>query len=88
MNATAGTGALLTRDQVVLVEYDLLEAGPQAAFVAEGQVFGDAEALRNVYNSGPCILRLSNGQTAPAHLMDATSRGAAEIRVTGPILWS
>jgi hypothetical protein len=87
MNVTAGTGALLRRGDEVPVAYDLVRHDAGERFTAEGQVFGDADALRDVYLSGACLLRLESGGVAKIVLLDCKFNGAADVRVIGRMRW-
>ncbi len=88
MRAIGGTGALLSGGREVPVRYDLVEAAGGGRVFAEGQVFGDAQALSEVYRSGPCVLRLETGAPVHAFLEDCrASAGVADIRVTDPVAW-
>jgi hypothetical protein len=87
MNAIAGAGALLYRGQEVPVTYDLVQSPAQSRFSAEGEVFGEARALIEVFNSGPCNLRLETGRAVQVVLIVCHLHGAAEVRVSGPVQW-
>ncbi len=88
MNSTAGTGALLSKGEEVIVEYDLVELSGHSGVFAEGEVFGDTHALFKVFQSGPCVLRLESGDPVHAYLEDCrSSAGVADIRITDPVKW-
>ena len=88
MKAMAGTGALLTGRLELPVSYDFVQSPPSSRFAAEGEVFGDAQGLVDVYNSGPCDLRLESGRLAQVVLVNCHLHGAAEVRITSPLDWS
>ena len=89
MKAKAGTGALLSNGQEISVEYDLVQSQGRDRVFAEGTVFGDERALIDVFNTGPCILRLETGEPVHAFLEDCrSSGGVADIRVTDPVTWN
>ena len=85
MNSAAGVGALLIQGREIPVEYDLIQSSAQKGFSAEGQVFGDADALRAAFSAGPCQLRLKSGGVTQAVLLDCDTHGAADIRIIGPM---
>jgi hypothetical protein len=88
MKTMGGSGALLSGGREAPVRYDLVEANGEGGVRAEGEVFGDAEALRAVYASGPCVLRLETGEPLRAFLEDCrSSAGVADIRVIDPVVW-
>ena len=89
MKAKAGVGALLSNGQEIPVEYDLVQSQGRDRVFAEGEVFGDAGSLFDVYTAGPCVLRLESGEPVHAFLEDCrSSAGVADIRVTDPIIWN
>ncbi len=88
MNSVAGSGSLMSADREVPVAYDLVQAPELSPYTAEGQVFGDVGALRDVFNNGPCQLRLVSGLVTKAVLLNCETRGAADIRITGPMQWT
>jgi hypothetical protein len=89
MNATAGTGALLSDGKEIPVTYDLVEPSRRGRIKVEGQAFGDTEALGAAYHAGPCVLRLTSRRPVRAYLLDRrSSNGAADIRVTGQMRWA
>ena len=77
---SAGTGTLIAQGEEIPVTYDLVAEGLSQS-AARGQVFGDAEQLRNAFNKGPARLRLEDGTVATLILMDCGTDGAAEVRV-------
>jgi hypothetical protein len=87
MKAIAGAGALLSHGQEIPVTYDLVESAASSRFSAEGEVFGDARALIDVYNTGPCNLLLETGRAVQVVLVVCHLHGAAEVRVKGPVKW-
>ena len=87
MKATAGTGALLCGRSVVQVAYDLVQCAGHSRNTAEGQVFGDADAIRLAYQSGLCGLRLEGGQVTSVVLLNCHYNGAADVAVKGSMLW-
>ena len=88
MRAMAGAGALLCRGREVPVTYDLVERPAGGHYSAEGDVFGDAQALVEVYNMGPCDLLLETGRVARAVLVVCHLHGAAEVRIAGALAWA
>jgi len=89
MNATAGTGALLSDDKEIPVTCDLVEPSRRGRIKAEGQVFGDTEALCAAYHAGPCVQRLTSGRPVRDYLLECrSSNGGADIRVTGRMRWA
>ena len=88
MRAMAGAGALRCAGREVPVAYDLIERPAGGPYSAEGDVFGDAQALVDVYNQGPCDLLLETGRVARVVLVVCHLHGAAEVRIAGPLVWS
>jgi hypothetical protein len=83
----AGAGTLVAKGRQVPVAYDLVQSPSASRFAAEGDVFGDAGALLEIYNSGPCDLLLETGRAVRAVLVICHLHGAAEVRITGPLEW-
>ena len=88
MRVMAGAGALRSKDQEVPVVYDLVERPAGGPFTAEGDVFGDPQALVEVYNKGPCDLLLETGRVARVVLTVCHLHGAAEVRIASPLAWT
>jgi hypothetical protein len=87
MKVMAGAGALRCGARQVPVAYGLVERPGDGRFSAEGDVFGDPQALVELYNQGPCDLLLETGGVARAVLTVCHLHGAAEVRIAGPIAW-
>jgi hypothetical protein len=88
MKAMAGAGALISRGQEIPVAYDLVQCPERSRYAAEGDVFGDARELIDVFNAGPCELLLETGRAVRAVLVACRLHGAAEVRITGPLEWN
>ena len=87
MKAQAGMGTILCGRTAVEVAYDLVQCPTTSRNAAEGQVFGDADALREAYLSGACSLRLEGGRMARIVMLDCHYSGAADIAVRGEFAW-
>jgi hypothetical protein len=87
MKAMAGAGALLTRNRELPVVYDVVQCPATSRWSAEGEVFGDPQALVDAYNAGPCDLRLESGRLAQVVLVSCHLHGAAEVRISSPLDW-
>jgi hypothetical protein len=87
MRAMAGAGAVLSRGREIPVAYDFVECAGGSRYAAEGEIFGDVEALLDLYNTGPCDLRLESGGLAHIVLTSCRLHGAAEAKVAGPLGW-
>jgi len=83
MNSTAGTGVLLSEGKEIPVEYDLVPTPGRTEAPIQGQVFGDVDDLRAAYNIGRCGLRLENGDVIQGVITGCSSRGVAEIHISG-----
>ena len=70
MTSTEGAGALFNRAGVTQVKYQLEQSDNTPGAMAEGTVFGEAGALRDAFNAGPCVLRLQSGDEAKIMLLD------------------
>ena len=87
MKAVAGTGVLLCGRSVVQVGYDLVQCAGHGRNTAEGQVFGEAGAIRQAFLSGLCGLRLEGGQVTDVVLLNCHDNGAADVAVMGLMRW-
>lgn len=87
MKSTSGAGVLVARGRQIHILYDLVQADAPKDAPVEGQIFGDADALLDAFNAPRSILRLANGRSASIVLQNCESRGAAEVRIVGPMHW-
>ena len=86
MKSMSGAGVLVAQGREINVLYDLVQ-NDAAEPVVVGQVFGEADALQRALHASHSILRLANGHAATVVLQNCDSRGAADVRVDGPIDW-
>ena len=87
MKSTSGAGVLVAHGKEIKVLYDLVQssANPDAPIV--GQIFGKADDLQQAFYAPHSLLRLANGHAASVVLQNCESRGAADVRVDGPLQW-
>lgn len=87
MKSTAGVGVLLAAGRRIQILYDLVQLDVGADSPVVGQIFGDAEALHHAFYAPRSTLCLANGRAASVVLQNCECRGAAEVRVVGPMTW-
>ena len=87
MKSTSGAGVLVAHGKEINVLYDLVQRGANPEAPIEGQIFGEAEGLRQAFHAQHSLLRLANGHAASVVLQNCESRGVADVRVDGPLQW-
>ena len=88
MNAIAGAGVLFSHGEEIPVAYDFVQCSRHSRYEAEGEIFGDTNALRTAYRSGACDLLLEDGQLTKLFLVSCPLTGAAAVRITSPVRWA
>ena len=86
MKSMSGAGVLVAQGKEIDVLYDLVQNDAVEPVVV-GQIFGEADALQYALHASHPVLRLANGHAATVVLQNCDSRGAADVRVDGPIDW-
>jgi hypothetical protein len=87
MKSTSGAGVLFACGRQIHILYDLVQQEGLESAPVVGQIFGDAEALHEAFYAPRSTLRLANGRTAAVVLQNCESRGAADVRIVGPMRW-
>ncbi len=87
MKSMSGAGVLVAQGKEIKVLYDLVQTDAPGETGVVGQVFGEADALQYALHSSQSVLRLANGHAASVVLQNCDSRGAADVKVEGPIDW-
>ena len=87
MRSTSGAGVLVSHGKEINVLYDLVQNGPADDAPVIGQIFGEADDLQAAFYASPSLLRLANGHAAQIVLENLESRGVADVRIDGPIVW-
>lgn len=87
MKSTSGAGVLVACGRQIHILYDLVQPDRPEGAPVVGQIFGDAEALHDAFYAAGSTLRLANGRTASIVLQNCESRGAADVRIVGPMQW-
>ncbi len=87
MKSTSGSGVLFACGRRIDILYDLVQQDEPASAPVVGQIFGDAEALYEAFFAPRSTLRLENGRRASIVLQDFECRGAAHVRIVGPMRW-
>jgi hypothetical protein len=87
MKCTAGAGTLFACGRRIHIFYDLVQQDERESAPIVGTIFGDAEDLYEAFYAPRSTLRLENGQHTPIVLQNFESRGAAEVRIVGPMRW-
>ncbi len=86
MKSMSGSGVLVARGKEFAVLYDLVQDDSPDAPV-QGQIFGKPDELQQAFYAPDSVLRLANGHAAAIVLQNCETRGAADVRVDGPIAW-
>ena len=87
MKSMSGSGVLVAHGKEFPVMYDLVQDDSAADAPVEGKIFGDPDALQEAFYAPDSVLRLANGHAASIVLQNCETRGAADVRVDGPISW-
>ena len=87
MKSTSGAGVLVAHGRQIHILYDLVQPDEPKGGPVVGQIFGDAEALHDAFCTARWPGAGSSGRTASIVLENCESRGAADVKIVGPMHW-